>query len=74
MKPGCAWCSSGDLCGVDAGRPVCDCPVAKVERSEEPSNADIVRLLSALMTGVNQRFAQIMLLINHHMHKPEDRK
>jgi hypothetical protein len=63
----CQWCPCADDCGAEAGRPVADCPVRS---GAEPTNRDILRLLVAMQTGINQRFAQVMLLLNRHQHLP----
>lgn len=72
-SPRCAWCSCGDVCGFE-DQPVENCPVRTIDDGKEPTNADVVRLIGILMTGVNQRFAQVMRLIDWHGHKPGDRK
>ncbi len=69
-RPGCAWCHFADDCGVQDGRAPEHCPIAALSGEREPTMRDVIALLTALQAGVNQRFAQIMLLIERHMHKP----
>jgi hypothetical protein len=75
-RAGCQWCEFADDCGVlnsgSAGPE--HCPIASLEHGgREPTVRDVIVLLTALQTGINQRFAQVMLLINRHEHNPNGR-
>ena len=70
-ESGCDFCACGDLCGVDENGALAGCPVAMADDGGEPTNRDVMRLITALMAGINQRFAQVMILIDrHHAHHP----
>ncbi len=72
-RVGCQWCAFADDCGVlGSGTTGPEhCPVASLEDGgREPTVRDVIALLTALQTGINQRFAQVMLLIGQHEHKP----